>query len=561
MNDRSLLRTCGAMAMVAWLGSGCAGGVGSDGSNTADITSTTSWSTVQAQRNLATAAYFITNHDDFTSFKNAALGDRGIPMVMFRLFPIIFPDLWDPHFRNVGLDDDTFEPGRVLPLGMGHIPSNPPIPVPTPVGVVQLNVHVANLTCAGCHTGRVIGPDGAVHNVLGAPSTQFDQFRSMVFRTVNDPRYTAQNFLNALNSTPLGYIYGDPALAQQEALERAVFNAPATPTSPSGADQFLGALKAGANAGAARFAATLGAYTYNVPNAPDLTQPTPGYLDAIGAGITIVVDPTQLTPDQVKAALPPAPAEIDIMSVWQQQNRPAAQWDGSIQHAVHRNLGAEVGVIGDPTQVNMDNADRTTRFTQKLPAPVYPFNVDIRAAVKGQELFGEYCAGCHKANNATIFPATQVGTDANRANIWSPYSIAGLVQALRIACTDPVTCNNPDGTPIADSQITRSTGGYMALPLDGIWARAPYLHNGSVPNLATLLVPKKRPAQFYRGNIAYDQTNVGFANAAAPGAVLYDTTKAGHSNTGHTGERFLGDVDWGGEPDQLYNLLEYLKTL
>ena len=48
-----------------------------------------------------------------------------------------------------------------------------------------------------------------------------------------------------------------------------------------------------------------------------------------------------------------------------------------------------------------------------------------------------------------------------------------LRQVLRAACTDPVTCNNPDGTPLADTQIVNPTGGYMALPLKGIWARAP----------------------------------------------------------------------------------------
>src|SRR5260370_25457131 len=199
----------------------------------------------------------------------------------------------------------------------------------------------------GCHTGRVVGPDGTVQNLVGAPSTQFDQFRSAVFRTVNDPRYTTANFLAALNARPLGFVYGDPTLVQQEALERAIFNAPATTTSPSGADQFLGGLRAGANAGAQRFIATLGSYTYQVPNAPSLSAPTPGFLDAIGAGITIIVNPTNFTSDQLPAILPPAPAEIDIMSTWNQKNRPAAQWDGAIVSQVHRNLGAEFGVVGN----------------------------------------------------------------------------------------------------------------------------------------------------------------------------------------------------------------------
>jgi hypothetical protein len=542
--------------------SGCSGSTSSNGGVGAASTSP-SWSVIRTQRQTALASYLATNADDFRSFKNAALGNLGIPMVMMRLFPILFPDIWGTeadHFAPVGLAQDTFEPGRVLPLGLGHIGSVPAIPVPTPAGVINVNVHVAQLTCMGCHTGRVIGPDGNVHNLVGAPSTQFDQFRSAVFQTVNDPRYTAANFVSALNAKPLGWVYGDVTLLQQEALERAIFNAPATTTSPSGADQFLGQLKAGANFGAQRFAATLGAYTYQAPNSPSLSAPTPGYLDAIGAGITIIVDPTQFTSDQLRAILPPAPAEIDIMSTWNQKSRPAAQWDGAIVSQVHRNLGAEFGVVGDPTHLNMDNADRTTRLTQALPPPPYPFNVDMGAAAIGQKLFQKACAGCHYPGNATIFPTAQVGTDPNRANIWSAYTVAGLAQVLRASCTDPVTCNNPDGSPLPDNQLARSTGGYMALPLDGIWARAPYLHNGSVPTLYALLTGD-RPAQFYRGNIAYDREKVGFANQPAPGAAIYDTTRSGLSNVGHSSPQFLGYINWADEEDKTYQLLEYLKTL
>jgi mono/diheme cytochrome c family protein len=553
------------LALSFAVSAGCVGpsAGGSDAENLDAISTAQVWDTVRVARQKAFDDYLAANHDDYVSFKNAAVGDAGIPMIMFRLFPVLFPDIWGAeadHFAPVGFAEDTLEAGRVLPLGVGHLGSNPPVPVPTPAGTINVNVHVVQLTCAGCHNGRVVGPDGVVKNLIGAPSTQFNQFRLAVTRTVNDPRYTADNFRNALNARPLGWVYGDPALGQQEALERAIFNAPATTTAPSGADQFLGGLKAKVNFGAARFAQTLGAYTYSVPNAPDPSGPKPGYLDAIGAGITIIADPTVMTPAQLKAGLPPAPAEIDIMSTWNAGNRPAAQWDGSIVNQLHRNLAAEFGVIGDPSHLNMDNANRTTRLTQKLPAPPYPFNVDLKSAVRGYELYQENCASCHKPGNATIF--TNTGTDQNRANIWTPFSLAGLVQVLRAGCTDPVTCNNPDGSPIPDNQIVRSTGGYMALPLDGIWARAPYLHNGSVPTLYALLTGD-RPAQFYRGNITYDQTKVGFVadSAVTPGAAVFDTTRSGDSNVGHTGPKFLGGIDWKNNPGKTHDLLEYLKTL
>src|SRR5439155_18726524 len=133
--------------------------------------------------------------------------------------------------------------------------------------------------------------------------------------------------------------------------------------------------KAGSNFFTQRFIATLGSYTYQVPNAPNPGGHTPGYLDAIGAGITIIADPKVMTPGQLKAGLPPAPAMIDIMSVWNQAGRPAAQWDGSIQNALHRNLAAEFGVIGDPTHLNMPNANKTTALTQNLPSVPYPYDI------------------------------------------------------------------------------------------------------------------------------------------------------------------------------------------
>jgi mono/diheme cytochrome c family protein len=356
-------------------------------------------------------------------------------------------------------------------------------------------------------------------------------------------------------------VYGDPTLVQQEALERGIFNAPATATSPSGAVLQLRQHLVGANAGAQRWIATLGSYTYQVPNAPDPSAPTPGFLDAIGFGIAIITDPTKMTPAQLKAALPPAPAQIDIMSTFMQKNRPAAQWDGAIISQIHRNLGAEFGVVQDPAHLNMDNVDRTTRFTQNLPAPPYPFTVDMYAAARGAKLYQAYCASCHSNGSTTIFPTATVGTDANRANIWTAFSLAGLQQVLRVACTDPVTCNNPDGTPVPDNELARSTGGYMALPLDGIWARAPYLHNGSVPTLRALLT-NQRPATFYRGNTTYDTKNVGFnsTSAQSPVATLYDTTRSGNSNTGHSSKAFLG-INWQEDDDSLEALLEYLKTL
>jgi hypothetical protein len=110
----------------------------------------------------------------------------------------------------------------------------------------------------------------------------------------------------------------------------------------------------------------------------------------------------------------------------------------------------------------------------------------------------------------------------------------------------------------------RKTFGYANSPLDGIWLRAPYLHNGSVPTLRDLLEPSdKRPKTFYRGHDVYDQRKVGFVGDVAEEKgkkfFLFDTDETkepGNSNKGHEGKRFgteLSDT----EKDVL---VEYLKT-
>ena len=99
------------------------------------------------------------------------------------------------------------------------------------------------------------------------------------------------------------------------------------------------------------------------------------------------------------------------------------------------------------------------------------------------------------------------------------------------------------------------------MPLDGLWLRAPYLHNGSVPTLRELLEPvtQRRPA-FYRGNDVYDAQSVGFvSNVARDGErayFLFDTRAPGNSNTGHTGKRYGTELP----AAEKAALLEYLKT-
>jgi len=104
---------------------------------------------------------------------------------------------------------------------------------------------------------------------------------------------------------------------------------------------------------------------------------------------------------------------------------------------------------------------------------------------------------------------------------------------------------------------------YRARPLDGIWATAPYLHNGSVPNLDELLKPATaRPAKFHTGTREFDPVHVGFATTAVPGSFEFDTSKPGNSNGGHEHYRGPGEQqDHVFTEDERKALVEYMKTL
>ena len=113
---------------------------------------------------------------------------------------------------------------------------------------------------------------------------------------------------------------------------------------------------------------------------------------------------------------------------------------------------------------------------------------------------------------------------------------------------------------------------YRARPLDGVWATAPYLHNGSVPTLQDMLRPQhERPKIFCVGNRQFDPVKVGLA--AMPGGcgayTRFDADGLGNSNLGHSFEgnekdpkrRPNGVIGRGLTQDERDALVEYLKTL
>jgi hypothetical protein len=97
---------------------------------------------------------------------------------------------------------------------------------------------------------------------------------------------------------------------------------------------------------------------------------------------------------------------------------------------------------------------------------------------------------------------------------------------------------------------------YKGRPLQGVWATAPFLHNGSVPNLWEMLLPAaERSKTFYLGTREFDPDKVGYNTAeSADNSFEFDTGLPGNSNSGH---------DYGNArltPDDRKALVEYMKT-
>lgn len=186
-------------------------------------------------------------------------------------------------------------------------------------------------------------------------------------------------------------------------------------------------------------------------------------------------------------------------------------------------------------------------FLSNTPPPKYPFPIDATLAAQGQSLYAQHCAACHdvggKWTNKPV-PLDEVGTDVERANTW-----------LQAAADEA-------NRRVKDLGIDRKNmvkqAGYCSPPLDGVWLRAPYLHNGSVPTLRDLLSPvAARPASFYRGYDVFDPAKVGFVSDGAEARLRgwkHDTKVRGDGNQGHTYGTTLADAE-------KTALLEYLKTL
>jgi len=491
--------------------------------------------------------------DDMAFFLHGSMSTEVVPEVVLRTFMRIYPDL--------------FPAGDLSYLGL--------IPDPQfgwPIGFSKKTVaHLGGLSsiginCAACHVAEITPPSGGANvRVLGVTS-HFDAeaFLGSVivatFRT-EDPN-NMKKFLSAYlgETDPKSNAKTQDQLATQWDAQQS--NILATLTADlSGTNGLAPGTLNDIRAKDLRLdhqvlanGADLTTISYSMlklfhnmraclhfPDSPPDKLPPPsgpGRNDAFGL----------LSASLFGIPQPPAPVKYGL--VWNVDHRPWVHWDGNTRSPLGRNILASLGLgaplIGHQGELDFALVKRQTDISEKIRPPRYPFAIDQTAAARGAGLYQASCAQCHdgEQTDARLYSPAQVGTDPQRA--------IGFTQQQADLFNKFFADLKIDGYTAPTNPPIRSTGKYISPNLDGVWARSPYLHNGSVRTMQELLMkPADRAKTFHRGSRAYDATTMGYLDG---GSFQFDTTVPGNSNSGH---------DYGSElsPDQKRDLIEYLKTL
>jgi mono/diheme cytochrome c family protein len=437
----------------------------------------------------------------------STIGGTLPPYWVFKALPSICSDKLPGGYASLGF---VMEPGKDLPVGISRRRR---------IGIDQVG-----LNCAVCHTSTVRdSPTAEPRIVLGMPAHQLDlqSFVRFVFDCTLDNRVTADAIRGRLPRT------GGPSLVERALLRFGLID-------------------------------RLKIQTLELRNriGPLVTGAVPewgrGRVDTFNPykAIQFNWNVSQLPPSELIGA-------ADFPSLWNQAPREGMQlhWDGNNDSVDERNLSAALGAGVTPVTIDHAALQRVRDWIWTLPPPKYPYPIDTTLASRGAAAYRQNCLECH-------------GDHRFRDGVKSGARI-GLVEAIETIGTDPYRLNSytvgfaanqyalyPDST--YRFSHFRKTNGYANHPLDGIWLRAPYLHNGSVPTLRDLLEPQeRRPAVFYRGNDVFDQTNVGFVwNAPGDGTrtfFRFDTMVPGNGNGGHDYGTSLPDED-------KQAIVEYMKT-
>ena len=244
---------------------------------------------------------------------------------------------------------------------------------------------------------------------------------------------------------------------------------------------------------------------------------------------------------------------------WQLKHKKWAFNDGSAVAPSFRTMAGTLLAFGltiDQISQRAPEFEDIGNYILSLEAPKWPLGqLDLSKWAQGRAVFETSCSSCHGVYHGDhpsypdqIVPVAQIGTDPDRTMLFGPNEINAINSTW---FGDP---------PMID------TDGYLAPTLLGIWARAPYFHNGSVPDLAGALESSARPALWRRtGSEAadYDKDKVGWRYevptdhgdpSTIAGRKIYDTAREGLGNGGHKYGDSLSESD-------RTAVIEYLKSL
>jgi len=437
-------------------------------------------------------------------FKYASIGaenDAGIPYWIFYLLPRMFPEkLPGPGgYASLGV---PWEQGQELPVGFTK----------KTIGFPR----VAN-NCAVCHTATMRTKADAIPTFYVASpghTTNVAGFFRFLIDCAKDPRFNADNLMREINLVTdldlidkMLYRFFIIPITKKRLIEREA--------------QF--------------------AWLYR-KDFPDW-----------GRGRDDAMNLTKYF--MVKQPMDDTFGPTDMPSVW---NLKKYQWDkgmrmnlaGDSNDAYSVIMDSALGLLGAAPAHKQDFLDQVAwlhDYLGNIPAPKYPFPIDAQRAASGKGVFDKNCASCHASERTgTPLPLAEVGTDRNRMDSWNKQAAIVANKVVK------------DMGLERKGLVEEDPKGYVAAFLDGIWLRAPYLHNGSVPNLHDLLEPvANRPKVFYRGYDVYDPASVGFVSqgpeAREVGTKL-DVTLKGGGNQGHEFGTTL-------PPEDKEALIEYLKML
>lgn len=267
--------------------------------------------------------------------------------------------------------------------------------------------------------------------------------------------------------------------------------------------------------------------------------------------VTLAWSPTPLIEPPPREPLP-----VDVPPWWRMKKKNAMFYvaAGRGDHARIMMTASVLCVdsVAEARQIDAYFPD-VRAYIASLEAPAFPDPVDTNLVAEGATLFEAHCSRCHGTPSDypnLVVDVAEVGTDAALAlgssgqyaaqfRDWFARSFYGELSELQVPA------------------------GYIAPPLDGVWLTAPYLHNGSVPDLWTLLSSSERPRAWQKTN-TYDRQRLGWRWQAARTHAeesdanrrrqIYDTTHLGYGNGGHTFGDFMTEA-------QRWAVIEYLKTL